>query len=515
MSLRALLVVLVVVAASTFAVNAYLAPVPGLEWARSGSGGATGGSGPTAGADPAAVEGRSATSGRGERGGRGGGRGGGRDGPAPVTIATAEVADVPVYLRGVGTARALATVTVKPQVDGRLLKVHFKEGQEVSRGDLLAEIDSATYRAQLDQAIAKRRLTEVQLANAKVDLERLTSVGSGVVTQKSVDTQRAQVAQFEAQIKADAAAVANAEAILGYTRIVSPLTGRTGQRLVDEGNLMRAGDAGIVTIAQLKPISVQFTLPQQQLREVKTASDRGPVPVEALAADDRTVIDSGPLAFIDNQVDQTTGTVRMKADLPNASMQLWPGQFVNVRMQVDTLRGIVTVPTAAVQRGPTGPFVFVVGEAKRGKGEMVETVVGEAAPAASMPSATNPAGGGATSPAGAANAAEAPDGASEAGGRKRGPKMVVAIRPVTVARQDERVAAISAGLAAGERIVTSGFARLKDGSEVAPAEQQGQPAADPAVPQAEGKPKGERRRRAEGEPVGAAGGGRPNPSVVQ
>ncbi len=399
---------LIAAAAAVFAINAYWIALPGLEWAR-----------PLADASSAAGSSKSDAGSK-----RGGGRGG-FDGPAPVTVATAATNDVPVYLRGVGTARALATVTVRPQVDGRLMKVHFKEGQDVKRGDLLAQIDPTTYQAQLDQAVARRKLTQVQLDNAEADLKRLTSVGPGVVTQKSVDTQRAAVAQFEAQLKSDEAAMANAEAILGYTRITSPLDGRTGQRLVDEGNLIRAGDAGIVTIAQIRPIAVQFTVPQQQLSDINAALKRGAVPVEALGADDKSAIDTGALTFIDNQVDQATGTVRMKADLPNGDLQLWPGQFANVRIKVDLLRNAVTVPTASVQRGPSGPFVYV---------------------------------------------------AIEANG-----ETTVVVRPVNVTQQTERVSVIATGLATGERIVTTGFARLKDGAKVSIVPSADQPASDPTA----------------------------------
>lgn len=391
MNLKALAVILFLAAGALIAYNAYVGQLPGIG----------GTDGTTAVAEKSGARSRS---------GSGGGSGRGFDGPAPVTIASAAAADVPVYLRGVGTARALATVTVRPQVDGRLLKVHFKEGQDVKRGDLLAEIDPITYRAQLDQAVARRRLTQVQLENAEMDLKRVTSVGPGVVTQKSVDTQRALVAQFEAQLKADDAAIANAEAVLGYTRITSPLDGRTGQRLVDEGNLIRAGDAGIVTIAQLKPLSVQFTIPQQQLNDIKTAMSRGPVPVEALAGDDKTAIDVGTLTFVDNQVDQATGTVKMKADMPNLDLQLWPGQFANVRIRVEVLKNAITVPTAAVQRGPSGAFVYVVSE-----------TAGEAA---------------------------------------------AALRPVVVVQQTETTSVIGQGVEVGERVVTTGFGRLKDGAKI-------------------------------------------------
>ncbi len=388
----------------------------------------------------------------------GGGRRFGQDGPVPVVVAKANLADVPVYLRGVGSARAMNTVTVRPQVDGKLLTVEFREGQDVKRGDLLALIDPTTYQASLDQANAKLKLTQALLSNAELDLDRYTKTGPGVVAQKTVDTQRSQVTQLQAQLKSDAAAIASAEAVLAYTRITSPIDGRTGQRLVDEGNLVRSGDAGIVTIAQIKPIAVQFTLPQQQLAQVSAAQKIGPVSVEAMDADDKTVLDTGALTFIDNQIDQTTGSVKMKADLSNDRLQLWPGQFANVRVRVDVLRDAITVPTAAVQRGPQGTFVFVAVETKRG--EVAKTIV--------------------------------------------------AVRPVTVAQQDDRLAVLTKGLDVGETIVTSGFARLKDQTDVtitrtegaaptpaAPA--QGPTSAAPETGAIPGNPPPDRLRRAEGE----------------
>jgi len=473
MTFKTIVAILVVGTGAVFAVNAFVLPIPGLEWARPQSvDGGTEASTAASSTPGGRTGGRRANgAGSGTGAGAGAGPGGGRggfDGPAPVTVATATQDDVPVYLRGVGTAKALATVTVRPQVDGRLMKVHFAEGQDVKRGDLLAEIDPVTYQAQLDQAVAKRKLTQVQLDNAESDLKRLTSVGAGVVTQKSVDTQRAQVAQFEAQLKSDQAAIANAEAILGYTRIVSPLDGRTGQRLVDEGNLIRAGDAGIVTIAQVKPLSVQFTIPQQQLHDVQAALVRGPVPVEALAGDDQSAIDTGSLTFIDNQVDQATGTVKMKADLPNANLQLWPGQFANVRLRIDVLKNAVTVPTASVQRGPSGAFVYVVAD---------RAVEGDAAREA----------------AGAGNGA----------GPGRG--LTAVARPVTITQQTERIAVIGQGLATGERVVTTGFGRLKDGAKIAISDAAELPGA--SRPGAQGRP-GDGAR-----PAGPPAAGQTQPSA--
>jgi multidrug efflux system membrane fusion protein len=340
--------------------------------------------------------------------GRRGGAGMMRSDPIPVLAATAKRADVPVYFQGVGTAKARNTVIVRPQVDGRILSLNFKEGQEVKRGDVLVKIDPATYQAQLDQAQAKKALDLVQLENAKRDLERYSALGSNIIAGKTIDTQRALVGQLEAQIKADEAAIANARTFLDYTTIVSPINGRIGIRMVDEGNLVRASDAGIVMIAEIRPISVLFTLPQQQLGAVNKALARGPVPVEALDTDGKVPLDRGLLEVVDNQVDQTTGTVRMKADFPNADMQLWPGQFVNVRVLIDTLEQMVVIPTPAVQRGPSGPFAYVIGADDK-----------------------------------------------------------VAIRPLTIRLQDDTLASITTGIEPSERVVTTGFARLKDGSAVA------------------------------------------------
>jgi multidrug efflux system membrane fusion protein len=331
------------------------------------------------------------------------------DMPVPVIDAAARLADVPVYLNGVGSAKARNTVTVRAQVDGRIMSLKFKEGQDVKRGDVLALIDPATYQAQLDQAIAKKALDEVQLANAQRDLERYSKLPANVVAQKTVDTQQALVNQLIAQIKADDAAIANARAYLDYTTVVAPIDGRTGLRMVDEGNLVRGTDisSGIVMITEIKPIAVVFTLPQQQLAQVNAASARGPVTVEALDADGKTVIDQGTLQVVDNQVDQTTGTVRMKAEFANASLQLWPGQFVNVRVLIETLKQVVVIPTPAVQRGPNGTFAYVVQPDER-----------------------------------------------------------VALRPIAVGLQTETAAVIAKGITPTERVVTTGFARLKDGARV-------------------------------------------------
>jgi len=365
------------------------------------------------------AEGGEGASNNGGSGGRRGRRGGAGDGPVPVLVADVARKDVPVMLEGVGTARPLKTVTVRPQVDGTIQHIAFAEGQDVREGDLLAEIDPATYRALRDQAAAKATLTEKQLENARLDLTRYQKI-PGVVADKTVDTQRAQVAQLEAQLKADTAALANAETVLGYTRITSPISGRVGMRLVDEGNLVRSGDGGLVVITQIQPIAVLFTLPQQRLAEVNRALATGEVQVEALGTDGRKVIDKGVLKVVDNQIDQQTGTVKMKADFPNAERQLWPGQFANVRVRVDTEKDAIVIPLSAVQRGPNGTFAYVVGEDTSAR-----------------------------------------------------------ITPVTLGTMTESEAVVTAGLEAGQKVVTSGFGRLSDGAKVTVSTP-----ADPAVPSA-------------------------------
>jgi membrane fusion protein, multidrug efflux system len=359
----------------------------------------------------------------------------GDDGPVPVIAAAARRADVPVYLDGVGTTRPLNTVTVRPQVEGKLISVNFKEGQDVTRGQVLARIDPTTYQAALDQAVAKKAQDEATLANARRDLERyerLTATNS--IARQQYDTQKATVAQLEAQVKLDQAQIDNAKAILEYTTITAPYDGRAGIRLVDEGNIVRASDSsGIVVITQLRPIAILFTLPQQQIAEVNRAFAKGSLLVEAFAADNKTVVDRGTLQVVDNQVDQTTGTIRLKAEFPNRDLQLWPGQFVNVQLLINTLRDVVVTPTAAVQRGPTGTFVFVVQ-----------------------------------------------------------PDNKVAVRPVTVAQQDENQAVISTGLQPDERVVTTGFARLTAGAEVAVTSAETVP-----PPSAEPPPEARRERRRE------------------
>lgn len=380
----------------------------------------------------------------------GGGRSrGGAEGPVPVLVAEAKLADVPVYLDGVGTTKALNTVTVRPQIDGKLLSVGFKEGQDVTKGYVLARIDPTTYQAQYDQAVAKKAQDEAQLANARLDLDRykrLAQTNAG--PRQQADTQAALVAQLEAQVKSDQASIDNTKAILGYTDIVAPIDGRTGIRQVDEGNIVQASDTnGIVVITQLRPISIIFSLPQQQLMQVNKAFAQGPLEVRALGADNTTVVDRGMLQVVDNQVDPTTGTVKLKAEFPNANLQLWPGQFINVELLIDTLKQVVVVPTGAVQRGPTGTFVYVVQ-----------------------------------------------------------PENKVAMRPVTVTQQDETQSVIASGLQPPERVVTTGFARLTDGSRISIS------SGDNSAPPANAGNSQRRRRDGASPEAGRGDGSRPGQS---
>ena len=286
-----------------------------------------------------------------------------RDLPVPILAATPRLADVPVYVEGVGTIRALNTVTVRAQADGKLLSINFTEGQDVKAGDVLAEIDPALYRAQLDSAQARKAQDEATLANAKLDLVRYQQLAqTNAGSKQQADTQRSTVAQLEAQVRSDQATIDTAQTNLGYTKIVAPISGRTGLRLVDQGNIIRASDAtGLVVITQVKPIAAQFSLPQQQLPRVNDAAAKGTLPVDVFGNDGRSVVESGTMLGSDNQVDPATGTVKLKAQVPNERLRLWPGQFVNVRMKIDTLPQAVVVPTSSVQRGPSGTYAYVIG----------------------------------------------------------------------------------------------------------------------------------------------------------
>jgi membrane fusion protein, multidrug efflux system len=329
--------------------------------------------------------------------------------PVPVLAGEARIADVPVYLVGVGTVRALNMVTVRTQVSGTLIRIAFREGQNVKKGDVLAEIDPTIYKAQLDQQMAKKALDEAMLANSRVDLERYTNLlKTNAVTRQQYDTQKAMIDQQEAQLRVDQGLIDNQRAYVNWCTIRSPIDGRTGIRQVDQGNIVSTTDSsGIVVVTELQPIAVLFNLPQQQLSRVNKAFAKGSLNVEATEANNHTVIDSGTLQVVNNQVDQTTGTVQYKAEFPNKDMQLWPGQFVNIQLLVDTLRQVVVVPSAAIQRGPNGAFVYLVQ-----------------------------------------------------------PDSTVKTVNVTVTQQDDTGAVVAGGVAAADRVVTSGFGQIANGRKV-------------------------------------------------
>jgi multidrug efflux system membrane fusion protein len=328
----------------------------------------------------------------------------------PVQAATAQRQDVPVLLRNIGAVQPYQSVLVRARVDGTLDKVLFREGQDVKVGDRLALIDPRPYHAALAQAQARKAADLAQLANAQRDLGRYTSLArSDFASRQQLDTQGATVAQSQATIAGDEAAIATAQLNVEFCNIVSPIDGRTGLRLVDAGNLVHANDTqGIVSITQIHPIAVTFTLPQETLPQVQAGMARGELPVLAYAQDDRTQLSTGHLLTIDNAVDQTTGTIRLKAEFANSDSRLWPGQFINVHMQVDMLNGAITVPSIAVQRGPGGLFAFVI----------------------------------------------KPDGSA-------------AMQPVELRQDDGQTAVVSKGLDEGVQVVTNGQSRLQNGSKVA------------------------------------------------
>ena len=282
--------------------------------------------------------------------------------PVPIVAGTVMRKDMPIYLEGVATVQAFNTVTVRARVDGQIEKVAFVEGQDVKSGDLLAQIDPAPFRTALDQTIAKKGQDEAQLANARVDLKRYADLlANEGVTQQQYDTQKALVTQLEATVKADEAAIESAKVQLDYTTIVSPLDGRTGIRQVDQGNIVHANDAnGLVVITQLKPISVVFTLPAQALNRIRTESAGDDLAVLAIDQDGTNVLARGKLAVIDNQIDTTTGTIKLKATFPNNDLRLWPGQFVNARLLLTVRKNSAVVPASVIQRGPEGAFAFVI-----------------------------------------------------------------------------------------------------------------------------------------------------------
>jgi multidrug efflux system membrane fusion protein len=287
-----------------------------------------------------------------------------RNAPPAIAVDTAAAShsDVPIYLQGLGTVQAFYTVTVTARVDGEIQKIGFTEGQMVHKGDLLAQIDPRPNQAAYEQAVATKAKDAAQLANAKLDLERYILLQpQDLASKQTVDTARAMVDQLTAQVKVDQASIDNARTQLDYTRITSPIDGRTGIRLIDPGNIVRAaGTAGIVVVTQVQPISVVFTLPEEDLGAVGGALASGTVQVTTLSRDGDSVLDQGTLTLIDNQIDQATGTAKFKATFSNTRNTLWPGQYVNARVLVRTERDVLTVPSSAVQLGPNGPFTYVV-----------------------------------------------------------------------------------------------------------------------------------------------------------
>jgi membrane fusion protein, multidrug efflux system len=297
------------------------------------------------------------------------GKGGpfGPSGPTPVVALPATLGSVDVVMNGLGTATPLRTVTVRSRVDGELVRVLFDEGQLVKQGQLLAEIDPRSYQVALQQAEGQRARDQALLANARVDLERYQTLFSqDSIARQQVDTQASLVRQYEAALVMDKSRVESARLQLSYTRIAAPIAGRVGLRQVDPGNIVRSGDTnGLVVITQLQPVAVIFTVPQDAMPTVMKRMQSGEkIPVEAWDREQKVKLADGALASADNQVDPATGTVKLKAQFPNDDAALFPNQFVNVRMKIDTLSGVIVVPSTAVLRGAQGLFVFVVGPEK-------------------------------------------------------------------------------------------------------------------------------------------------------
>jgi membrane fusion protein, multidrug efflux system len=344
-------------------------------------------------------------------------RGGG--GPAiPVMTDQAIRADVPIFLTGLGTVQAFNSVLIKSRVDGQIVKISYEEGKDVHAGDVLIEIDRAPFEAALAQAQANELKDQAQLDNERLDLGRYTSLAkTGAGSSQQLDTTRALVAQTEATIKADQALVDTARVQLNYSSIRSPIDGRVGTRLVDAGNIVRASDTtGIVTINQIHPIFVSFALPADSLPQLRAGSKDGDVIVTALDRDGQALA-TGVLAVIDNQINPATGTINYKAKFDNGDDALWPGQFVNLRIQLAIRRNVIAVPVTAVQQGPDGPYAFVVGNDR-----------------------------------------------------------IVQKRPLKVGALNKTTAIIDDGLQPGEQIVTDGQYRIQAGSKVEVAAQTASPA---------------------------------------
>ncbi len=349
-------------------------------------------------------------------GGAGGGRRGGGDpaarGPLPVAIAVVQAQDFPLYQNALGNVTARNTVTVRPRVEGQLARVLFKEGQLVKAGELLAEIDPRPFEVQVTQANGQLARDQAQLTNARIDLERYrTLLAQDSIAKQQVDTQEALVRQYQGTIEADRGAVDNAKLQLSYTKITAPIGGRLGLRQVDVGNIVRASDAnGLVVITQVQPISVVFSIPEDRLTAVRRRLQADAVlPVDAYDRDGKVKLASGKLLTVDNQIDPATGTIKLKAEFANDDGSLFPNQFVNVRMHVDTLTGALVVPTPAVQRGSPGTFVYRVGDDN-----------------------------------------------------------TASVQPVKLGPVEGETTVISEGLKAGDRVVVDGTDKLRDGAKIEP-----------------------------------------------
>ena len=327
----------------------------------------------------------------------------------PVVAVVVNSHVVPLYLRGVGTVIAYNTDVVRSQIQGQLTQIAFTEGQTVKAGDLLAQIDPRPYQAQLDQVTANRDRDQAQLANALANLGRYTDLQSkGFASSQLSDTQKAQVAQLQAAIKSDEALMAQVEVQLSYTRLTSPIPGVTGVRQIDIGNIIHPTDPnGLVVVTQVEPISLIFTLPQEQLPQIQAQMAKGPLTVITYSQDDKIKLEEGTLLLVNNQIVQTTGTIQLKATFANTAHRLWPGQLVNARLLIDSRQDGLTVAAAAVQQGQNGPYVYVI----------------------------------------------SPDGTAH-------------VRPVTVAQISEGQALIDTGLKANETVVVDGQYRLTEGSPV-------------------------------------------------
>jgi multidrug efflux system membrane fusion protein len=329
----------------------------------------------------------------------------------PVGVATVQQRDFPVYLTGLGSVQAFNTVSLKTRIDGQITQVNFVEGQDVKEGELLIQIDPRPYQVALATAEANLQRDEAQLTNAKVQYERMKALyAGGVIAKQDLDTQEASFGQYEGTIAADKAAIDNAKLNLVYTRITSPINGRIGLRQVDIGNYVTAASgASMAVITQMHPIAIIFTLPEDQLQEVRQRMQAGSLQVDVYSRDDQTKLSTGKLLTIDNQIDQTTGTARFKAVFENPDNNLWPNQFVNVHLLLETRKNAITIPASAIQRGPQGTFTYLV-------------------------DANN----------------------------------TVQVQPLQIALTQGTTVVVASGLEAGQRVVTDGQEKLQAGSRVTP-----------------------------------------------